>query len=64
MAERSRASLIGCRGCLEVVSDGLVEVHGHLEEEVPHAQVAAEQARRLEPETLQYIISHYERRNQ
>ena len=41
-----------------MVGNGLVEVHGHLEEEVPHAQVAAEQARRLEPETLQYIISH------
>ena len=50
MAEKSRASLIGCRGCLEVVGDGLVEVHRNLEEEVPDAQVAAEEAGRLEPE--------------
>ena len=32
-----------------MVGDGLVEVHGHLQEEVPDAQVSAEQARRLEP---------------
>ena len=32
-----------------MVGDGLVEVHGHLQEEVPDAQVTAEQARRLEP---------------
>ena len=47
-------SLIGCcrgGGLLEVVGDGLVEVHGHLQEEVPHTQVAPEQARRFETET-------------
>ena len=49
MAEKSRASLIGCRRGLEVVRDGLVEVHRNLQEEVPDAQVAAEEARRLEP---------------
>ena len=43
------ASLTGCRRGLEVVGDRLVEVHGNLQEEIPHAQVAAEQARRLEP---------------
>ena len=32
-----------------MVGDRLVEVHGNLQEEVPDAQVTAEQARRLEP---------------
>ena len=34
------------------VLDGGVEVHCDLQEEVPHGEIAAEQASRLEPEKI------------